>query len=377
MAAILLVGKTASESTDDVLDTKLTAAGHTVTRRADESSEITSGHDLVIVSESVASGTIGGKYKNSSMPVLDCESGAWDLGGSDAYTGSDANAATTFITTCDITSVTEVVPWPSESVADNVTVSRTMPLGGQTFSAFGAGTSEIAHKNISSTDRTIMWVHPAGGALGGGNNATAKICGFGWHQEAWGTSRWESNLEEVFDEMVDYLIGPSGLAIDLPFVSAGSALFTPVVALGPQSLSLPFISSGSGLFTPTVISGSQVVALPFISAGSSLFTPSLILGSQQISLPFISSGSVLYIPALSQGAHQLDLPFISSGLVLYTLTVVQGPIQFTLAFIGSSLKISTPFVVNSYRAPPLIDTNPPRHSAVMRTHRRWMLGTRH
>jgi hypothetical protein len=96
MAAILLVVGDAAVPTaaDTVAQGFLEDLGHTVTLRSDETAEGTpsgTGFDGVVISESVSSTTIAGKYREAAMPVCTHEDGNPDNLGIGTGTGSVSN----------------------------------------------------------------------------------------------------------------------------------------------------------------------------------------------------------------------------------------------------------------------------------------------
>ncbi len=91
-ALLVVANKNSLTAGDAALRERLRdVLGLTLTLASDEEAENSTGQELVVIAESVSSGTIGAKYKTAAVPLVHLEENAWNdisLSGSAALAGA-------------------------------------------------------------------------------------------------------------------------------------------------------------------------------------------------------------------------------------------------------------------------------------------------
>lgn len=162
MGHIILVVATSGSPTvgDLVIQGRLEAAGHTVTRTSDEDAEYSGSYDGVVVSDSCSGGTFGAKYDTVTKPGLTFEAASWRLG---TYSGA-ADATQWSV---------NAVPAANGGLTGTQTVyDATQPQQGISVSSLPAAATVVATQQGDS-NKGVYVVYEAGGALTSGT-ATAR-----------------------------------------------------------------------------------------------------------------------------------------------------------------------------------------------------------
>lgn len=128
-----------------------------------------------------------------------------------------------------------------------------------------------------------------------------------------GTSTFQSEATVAYGDIAYY-----HSVLSAGRVTAHYAAFSGSVA---QNLNVPFISSGTTLYTPVLTT--DEADLPFIPPSTSLF-PIVLTGSQDATLGFIPSSTVLLGITLTE-PQNATLPFISPATTLYTMVMHHPP----------------------------------------------------
>jgi hypothetical protein len=162
---IILVVATAGSPTagDTVLQGRLEAAGHTVTRTSDEDAEYSGSYDGVVVSDSSSGGTFGAKYDTVAKPGIALEAATWRLG---SYVG-----ATTGVTQWTVSAVS--------GANGGLTGTQTVFSSGQSqqgisVSSLPAGATLVANQQ-GDTNKGIYVIYEAGGNLTSGTAPARRV----------------------------------------------------------------------------------------------------------------------------------------------------------------------------------------------------------
>lgn len=159
---ILVVASSASPTAGDlVLQGRLEAAGHTVTRTSDEDAEYTGSYDGVLVSDSCSGGTFGAKYDTVDKPGITCENASWRLG---TYEGASSGVTQWSV---------NAVPAANGGLTGTQTVySTSQSQQGIVVSSLPSAATVVATQQGSSDKGTYV-IYEAGGNLTSGT-ATAR-----------------------------------------------------------------------------------------------------------------------------------------------------------------------------------------------------------
>lgn len=136
MATVLFIlGDKASPTAGDAaLIARVEGLGHTVITRSDEDAEESSGFDTVIIAESVASTTMGVKYRDLAVPLMVMENALWDeyfLRTVPIVTGTATTIAVNTVTDLDAgLGGTTVSLYSSSGDIGRYDIASEVPLGG-------------------------------------------------------------------------------------------------------------------------------------------------------------------------------------------------------------------------------------------------------
>ncbi len=204
---ILLVGNSSQATSDDqALIDLFENRGDTVTLVADEDAEITSGYDVVVISESVLSATLANKYLASTMPVVSLDpywldgvsspSSAWASG--DPITGQRTN-----VYYLDDTEIS----WTGETVSTTVGIVETTADIFRTSASFGAGHLPFLAWSSVDTGLIVGGTYESGDTVYGGDTANARYAWAGIGEGALGVLTDEGR--QLILDMVDWAANAS------------------------------------------------------------------------------------------------------------------------------------------------------------------------
>ena len=225
-SCLLIVGNSGSPSADDQsLASEIASLGFTVAYGDDSDVEVTSGWDIVVISESCIPGTLNDKYLASAMPVLHMEPAAWDgLGGVNAWSTAavtDDSADTTVYYEYGNGSFT----WTGEPLNTTVTVTTGTGTGIKAYSdaTFGGGFEPIVIEASGQPTRIVCGCYPINSTVYGGATAKADYVALAF-SEAW-PSNWNAASRQLFADAVNWLTRvPQNAAADNLLTEPGFSL---------------------------------------------------------------------------------------------------------------------------------------------------------
>lgn len=163
MGHIILVRADAVNGTagDLALQARLEAAGHTVTRVADDDAEFGGSYDGVVISDSCSGGTVGSKYDTVAKPGITLENVTWRLGTYlSGITGTD---------------------WTIENVDGNGGLTGTQTIYSEPVSQQGVdtdtlpGAATVVARLTGDADHGVYVTYEAGGALTSGTAPARRV----------------------------------------------------------------------------------------------------------------------------------------------------------------------------------------------------------
>ncbi len=202
---LLIVGDPATLTSGDtaVKDRLQTTLGATVTVRDDAASELTSGYDLVVISESVSSTTVGSTYDaDAAMPVLDLEHNAWDDHG---LTSTDAFTVASGATTVDVADLVHPgVAGPAGDLAGDTTdLATTGGIAAATAASFT--TDAVRLVEAPSSSNAVGFVYARGATLADTSAVPARRAGLGLNDDA--AAALTADGWVLFDNLVRWTAG--------------------------------------------------------------------------------------------------------------------------------------------------------------------------
>lgn len=203
---LLVVGRVPVTNGDAAVMSRLQSLGHAVTVVDDAASTAASanGKELVVISESVASGSVGNKFNQVAVPLIVFEPWVYDNLG---LTGTVASTDYGFTAGQTQLRMTGTHPLTA-GLTGNVTVG--------TASSFSWGIpaagAVVAATLRNDASRPTIFAYEAGAQLANGLAAPARRIAL--HPNAGATTAWNATGQSLFDAAVQWAVnGPSPPAI--------------------------------------------------------------------------------------------------------------------------------------------------------------------
>lgn len=275
---LLVVNTPSTPHADDVaIKTRLESLGHIVTYRDQLSDASVAGdYDLIIISESVSSGNVTNKYKDTTTPVLAHEYAVWDdmalitIGGVATTTLQDQ---TDVVITDDGHPINDGIATGQQAIYSSVQ-SVAASVNGDTTRAVGSGAVRSAHI-LTSNSNWFLFTYDQGATLADSTAAPGKRAAFPIFTSTNGFQALNATGLALWDNTVNWLAPPpAGGAVAGSFTA--DAIISQVVN-GSFTADAAISQIVSASFTADAIisqvaSGSFTADAQITSAGTGAFT---------------------------------------------------------------------------------------------------------